>query len=296
MKKVEAGEPLSISEERTLKKAYEMQTAKTVAAEKYQTDRSTTSGETGGSMLKAVPKQQTSSQTLTSTMDPGMGHGDHQIAIILPPSDNVYIGRLSFSASEPVQYVSLIGPLGPGEDKGQPIWTPDGETKYALTIIDQGGKSGGYFFAGNALALHTESPTPFTATVSAVYTEIAPGEYSRGTVGIATKSSIPDPGIGHESHSLVLVLPPRDIPYQGGIISYSASETVQLIALHGPLDPGDKKGQPTWSPVEGTDYALTYIPDEDNMGIWSTFSGNALAFHTENPDGFTVSYAVGGLH
>lgn len=296
MKKVEAGEPLSTSEERTLKKAYEMQTAKAVAAEKYQTDRSAMSGSSGGSMLKAVPKQQTSSQTITSTVDPGMGHGDHQIAIILPPSDNVYIGRLSFSASEPVQYVMLLGPLGPGEDKGQPIWSPDGETKYSLVIVDDGLKSGGYFFAGNALALHTMNPTPFTATVSVVYTEVAPGVYPRGTVTAGTIDSMPDPGVGHEGHSLAIILPPRDIPYQGGVLAYAASEPVQLIALHGPLAPGDVKGQATWTADGETIFALTLIPDEDNMGVWNTFSGNALAIHTMNPDGFTVSYVMGGLH
>jgi len=44
-------------------------------------------------------------------------------------------------------------------------------------------------------------------------------------------------------------------------------------------------------------YALTLITEDvGNMGVWSTFSGNALAFHTMNPDGFTVSYALGGLH
>ncbi len=48
-----------------------------------------------------------------------------------------------------------------------------------------------------------------------------------------------DPGIGHEQHSLALILPPRDIPYSGGVISYSASENIQLVSLIGPLDEGD---------------------------------------------------------
>jgi predicted cupin superfamily sugar epimerase len=43
-------------------------------------------------------------------------------------------------------------------------------------------------------------------------------------------------------------------------------------------------------------YALTLIEDIDNMGVWNTFAGNALALHTMNPDGFTATYALGGLH
>jgi len=32
------------------------------------------------------------------------------------------------------------------------------------------------------------------------------------------------------------------------------------------------------------------------MGVWNTFSGNALALHSFNPDGFTATYTLGGLH
>ena len=76
-------------------------------------------------------------------------------------------------------------------------------------------------------------------------------------------------------------------------MAYSASETIQLVALHGPLAPGEDQGQMTWTADGETTYALTLILDEDNMGVWNTFSGNALAVHTMNPDGFTVSFVTG---
>ncbi len=91
-------------------------------------------------------------------------------------------------------------------------------------------------------------------------------------------------------------MPPRDIPYQGGFLAYSASENIQLVALHGPLGPGDNMGQPIWSPDGETNFALTLIDNVGDNGVWTTFSGNALALHTMNPDGFTASYAIGGLH
>ena len=58
--------------------------------------------------------------------------------MILPPTDKVYVGKVTFSASEPVQYVTIHGPLAEGESGGQPIWSPMGETKYALTFVDNG--------------------------------------------------------------------------------------------------------------------------------------------------------------
>ena len=237
----------------------------------------------------------TSSGTITSQQDPGQGHEAHQIAVILPPTDKIYVGKVTFSASEPVQYVTIHGPLAEGESRGQPIWSPMGETTYALTLVDNGMKSGGWYFAGNALALHTMHDTPFTATYSVVYAELDPGVHPKGTVATGTVQSIQDPGIGHEEHSIALILPPRDVPYQGGVVSYSASDNVQLVALMGPLDDDEINGQAIWTPDGETKYALTLV-EGGKMGVWNTFSGNALALHSFNPEGFTATYTLAGLH
>ena len=115
---------------------------------------------------KAHHSWQTAAGTLVSVQDPGLGHETHQIAIILPPSDKVYKGLLSYSASEPIQLVALHGPLAEGEDRGQPIWTPDGETKFALTFVDNESQMGTWAFAGNALAVHTLNEETFTVSYS----------------------------------------------------------------------------------------------------------------------------------
>ncbi len=237
----------------------------------------------------------TQSGTITSQTDPGQGHETHHIAVILPPTDKVYVGKVTYSASEPVQYITIHGPLAEDEIGGQPIWSPTEDTTYALTFIDNGGKSGGWYFAGNALALHTMHDSPFTATYSVVYAEVEPGVYSKGTVATETVTSMQDPGIGHESHSIALILPPRDIPYQGGVISYSASDNIQLVALVGPLEDDEINGQEIWTTDGEKKYALTLI-EGGKMGVWNTFSGNALALHSFNPDGFTATYTLGGLH
>ncbi|MBI5146599.1 MAG: hypothetical protein HZA84_05195, partial [Thaumarchaeota archaeon] len=75
-------------------------------------------------------------KTMQSIQDPAAGHESHQLAVILPPSNKIYKGTLTYAASEPVQLVALHGPLAEGEATGQPIWSPDGKTKFALTFVD----------------------------------------------------------------------------------------------------------------------------------------------------------------
>jgi len=290
--KIDRGESLSKGEITIVKKIMSEHAAQKTA-EGYYSGRS--GEETGVASLAQHAFGLTTSGTMTSQQDPGQGHEAHQIAVILPPTDKVYVGKVTFSASEPVQYVTIHGPLAEGESGGQPIWAPMGDTKYALTFIDNGAKSGGWFFAGNALALHTMHETPFTATYSVAYAEVAPGVYPKGTVESGTITSIQDPGLGHEQHSIALILPLRDIPYQGGVVAYSASENIQLVALIGPLDDDQINGQAIWTADGEKKYALTIV-DGGNMGVWNTFSGNALALHTMNPDGFTASYSLAGLH
>jgi len=227
------------------------------------------------------------SGTIKSVQDPGIGHETHQLAIILPPSDKVYKGVLSYDASEPIQLVALHGPLAAGEDNGQPIWTPDGKTKFALTLIDPQSSMGSWIFTGNALAVHTMNKDPFTVSYSVSYMENEKSD----TVMTGTLDSMQDPGTGHEGHQLAIILPPSDKTYSG-FLTYSASEPIQLVALHGPLAAGEDMGQKIWTPDGGkTKFALTFVDDKTAMGTWA-FSGNALAVHTMNKTPFTVSYSV----
>ena len=228
----------------------------------------------------------TATGTMQSMLDPGIGHETHQLAILLPPSDKIYKGIVSYDASEPIQLITLHGPLAEGEDSGQPIWTPDGETKFALTFIDPETSMGSWLFTGNALAVHTMNEEQFTVSYSVSYLE----KEMSDTVITGTLNSMIDPGIGHEEHSLAIILPPSEMTYSG-ILTYAASEPIQLVALHGPLAEGEDTGQAIWTPDGETKFALTLVDNESSMGTW-VFAGNALAIHTMNPDGVTVSYSV----
>ena len=102
-------------------------------------------------------------------------------------------------------------------------------------------------------------------------------------------TSVTDPGIGHESHQLALILPFSDKVYSG-TLHYDASEPIQLIALRGPIGP-DEHPEKTWT-VDGTNiFEMTFVDPNNAMGTWE-FSGNALAVHTKNTTQFTVSYSV----
>ncbi|MGI0009076.1 MAG: hypothetical protein ACRD92_05600 [Nitrosopumilaceae archaeon] len=248
-------------------------------AEKMQTKKMT-------QQMSAYHGWKTKTGTITSVQDPGVGHESHQLAIILPLSSNVYKGILTYDTSENIQLVALHGPLAPGEDAGQAIWTPDGKTKFALTFVDPENSAGSWVFTGNALAVHTKNTKPFTTSYSISYME----NQSTDTVKTGTVTSVQDPGLGHESHQLAIILPPSDKTYTG-VLTYSASENIQLVVLHGPLAPGKDAGQKTWSLDENTKFALTFVDPQNSMGTWA-FSGNALAVHTKNTEPFTVSYSV----
>ena len=105
-------------------------------------------------------------QTITSSQDPGKGHENHQLALILSPNEGtLYDGSMTFTSSEPVQIV-VLHEISSQEGKGQPIWTVDGNTIYGLSLVDLQEKSGSFEFTGAALALHSPNSKEFTATVS----------------------------------------------------------------------------------------------------------------------------------
>jgi len=75
-------------------------------------------------------------QTITSSQDPGQGHQNHQLTLILSPNEGtLYDGSMTFSSSKSVQIV-VLHEINSQEAKGQPTWTVDGNTVYGLSLID----------------------------------------------------------------------------------------------------------------------------------------------------------------
>ncbi|SHO43620.1 conserved exported hypothetical protein [Nitrosotalea sinensis] len=105
-------------------------------------------------------------KTITSSQDPGVGHGNEQMAIILPPNKgSIYHGSITYSSSMPVQVV-ILHQIDKTDSAGQPTWTVDGNTLYAVTTIDQNSSGGSLDFTGSAIGLHSVNSSQFTVTAS----------------------------------------------------------------------------------------------------------------------------------
>ena len=61
-----------------------------------------------------------------------------------------------------------------------------------------------------------------------------------------TLTSLQDPGQGHDSHQLSLILSPSEGTIYDGSLTFTASEPVQIVVLH-EINENDAKGQPTWT-------------------------------------------------
>jgi len=105
-------------------------------------------------------------KTITSSQDPGQGNENSQLALILSPNPGtLYHGSITFTSSEPVEVV-VLHEINSNDVQGQPTWTIDGKTVYAMSLIDLKTKSASLEFTGAALALHSNNSKEFTTTVS----------------------------------------------------------------------------------------------------------------------------------
>jgi len=107
-----------------------------------------------------------------------------------------------------------------------------------------------------------------------------------------TLTSLQDPGQGHDSHQLSLILSPSEGTIYDGSLTFTASEPVQIVVLH-EINENDAKGQPTWT-IDGKKiYGLSLIDKGTNSDSFE-FTGAALALHTTNSREFTATVSVDG--
>src|SRR5918993_4476021 len=114
--------------------------------------------------------------TAKSMQDPLPGHESHQIVIAAPPRDDgkLYSGIATFTASQPIEVVSLHGYNATATDKehGEPLNAPVGDGKVAISLMkkytDFPVSAGSLPFAGSALAFHNLAGKPFTITYTIV--------------------------------------------------------------------------------------------------------------------------------
>lgn len=107
-----------------------------------------------------------------------------------------------------------------------------------------------------------------------------------------TITSLQDPGQGHESHQLAIILSPSEGTIYDGSVTFTASEPVQVVVLH-EISESDSKGQPIWT-IDGEKiYALSLMEKESNSDSFE-FTGAALALHSKTSKQFTSTVSVDG--
>lgn len=103
-------------------------------------------------------------KTISSTPDPGVGQTGNQFVLLLSPNQgSIYDGSVTFTATIPVEFV-VLHELLKSDEKGQPTWSVDGNTVYAMSVIEPPSRANSFEFTGAAVAFR--SKTPFTVTAS----------------------------------------------------------------------------------------------------------------------------------
>lgn len=142
-----------------------------------------------------------------------------------------------------------------------------------------------------------------TAMIASIFTSaIAQEELPSDVTWQRTQTSAQDPLPGHESHQVVLVLPPRaDNNVWVGDVTWTASKPVEVVVLHGYNGSAvsnqtvSQFGEPLIAPFGEGEVAISLVKPESGTPFDSgsmDFAGNALAFHTLNGEPFTVTYTV----
>ncbi len=109
---------------------------------------------------------------------------------------------------------------------------------------------------------------------------------------IQTLTSSEDPGQGHSSEQLAMILAPNNGTLYDGILTYTASKPVEVIVLH-KIDKSDSKGQPVWTVDNNTIYAKTIL-NSNSTGGTLDFAGSAIGIHSTNSSQFTATVSVDG--
>ena len=74
-------------------------------------------------------------QTITSSQDPGLGHENHQLAVILSPNEGtIYDGSMTFTSSDLVNVV-VLHEINQNDVQGQDTWTVNENTIYGFQSL-----------------------------------------------------------------------------------------------------------------------------------------------------------------
>ncbi len=173
-------------------------------------------------------------ETLTSSADPGMPgadlvseqpqqqQGERHIAFVLSPNPGtIYDGSMTFASSAPVDVMILHAitseDIQDAADYGLPVWTVDGQTRYAASVIGTGAGAASVEFTGAAVALYGKDR--FAATVSVDgWVRGEPTPVVMQTISVETPPG--DPHLPLSRTSVPAVIPMHEGMYEGDPLLY----------------------------------------------------------------------------
>lgn len=171
-------------------------------------------------------------ETLTSSADPGMPDADlmsgqqqqeeRHIAFVLSPNPGtIYDGSMTFASSAPVDVMVLHAitseDIQDAAAYGLPVWTVDGQTRYAASVIGTGAGAASVEFTGAAVALYGKDQ--FAATVSVDgWVRGEPTPVVMQTISVETPPG--DPHLPLSRTSVPAVIPMHEGMYKGDPLLY----------------------------------------------------------------------------
>lgn len=173
-------------------------------------------------------------ETLTSSADPGMPGADlvsgqqeqqqrqRHIAFVLSPNPGtIYDGSMTFASSAPVDVMVLHAitseDVRDAAGYGLPVWTVDGQTRYAASVIGTGEGAASVEFTGAAVALYGKDR--FAATVSVDgWVRGEPTPVIMQTISVETPSG--DPHLPLSRTSVPAVIPMHEGMHEGDPLLY----------------------------------------------------------------------------
>jgi hypothetical protein len=115
----------------------------------------------------AVAKPQSKvhfTKTITSSNDPGIGQSGQFALVLSPNQGSLYDGSVTFTSTSPVEVV-VLHEIDKSDSKGQPTWSVDGETVYAMSVMEHAARADSVEFTGAALAFRSKNAFSVTASV-----------------------------------------------------------------------------------------------------------------------------------
>ena len=104
-------------------------------------------------------------KTIISSHDPGIDKTGNQFVLVLSPNHgSIYDGSLTFVATQPVEII-VLHEIAKEDAMGQPTWSVDGNTIYAMSVIEPAIKADSFEFTGAALAFRSKNSFSLTVSV-----------------------------------------------------------------------------------------------------------------------------------